>query len=160
MTAPVVRNHTESLLGEEEHLSVPCVGTQRPSVRKRYDRALALVFVVDRRAIFYRNRAHMNFLLKFVRQNCSQFVVLLGRYQHRSAFVLHEEHDEFRRFGFACVPPNDVHIIRALVKGYLQDFDRVQKTAASDQELFDQMTELYPHWVANQSWLMFGFPLS
>jgi hypothetical protein len=24
--------------------------------------------------------------------------------------------------------------------------------------LFNQMTELYPHWVANQSWLMFGFP--
>lgn len=21
-----------------------------------------------------------------------------------------------------------------------------------------RMTELYPHWVANQSWLMFGFP--
>jgi glyoxylase-like metal-dependent hydrolase (beta-lactamase superfamily II) len=43
-------------------------------------------------------------------------------------------------------------------KRYLQDFDRVQKTATSDQELFDQMTKLYPHWVANQSWLMFGFP--
>jgi hypothetical protein len=43
-------------------------------------------------------------------------------------------------------------------KRYLQDFDRVQKSATSDQELFDQMTELYPHWVANQSWLMFGFP--
>jgi glyoxylase-like metal-dependent hydrolase (beta-lactamase superfamily II) len=43
-------------------------------------------------------------------------------------------------------------------KRYLQDFDRLQKTAKSDQELFDQMTELYPHWVANQSWLMFGFP--
>jgi hypothetical protein len=43
-------------------------------------------------------------------------------------------------------------------KRYLQDFDRVQKTATSDQELFDQMTELYPDWVANQSWLMFGFP--
>jgi glyoxylase-like metal-dependent hydrolase (beta-lactamase superfamily II) len=43
-------------------------------------------------------------------------------------------------------------------KRYLQDFDRLQKTAPSDQELFDQMTELYPHWVANQSWLMFGFP--
>ena len=41
---------------------------------------------------------------------------------------------------------------------YLQDFDRLLKTATSDQELFDQMTELYPHWVANQSWLMFGFP--
>ena len=44
-------------------------------------------------------------------------------------------------------------------KRYLQDFDRLQKTATSDQELFDQMTELYPHWVANQSWLMFGFPV-
>jgi glyoxylase-like metal-dependent hydrolase (beta-lactamase superfamily II) len=43
-------------------------------------------------------------------------------------------------------------------KRYLRDFDRLQKTATSDQELFDQMTELYPHWVANQSWLMFGFP--
>ena len=43
-------------------------------------------------------------------------------------------------------------------KRYLQDFDRLQKTAKSEQELFDQMTELYPHWVANQSWLMFGFP--
>jgi glyoxylase-like metal-dependent hydrolase (beta-lactamase superfamily II) len=43
-------------------------------------------------------------------------------------------------------------------KRYLEDFDRLQKTAASDQALFDQMTELYPHWVANQSWLMFGFP--
>ena len=43
-------------------------------------------------------------------------------------------------------------------KRYLEDFDRLQKTAKSDQELFDRMTELYPHWVANQSWLMFGFP--
>jgi glyoxylase-like metal-dependent hydrolase (beta-lactamase superfamily II) len=43
-------------------------------------------------------------------------------------------------------------------KHYLEDFDRLQKTATSDQALFDQMTELYPHWVANQSWLMFGFP--
>jgi glyoxylase-like metal-dependent hydrolase (beta-lactamase superfamily II) len=43
-------------------------------------------------------------------------------------------------------------------KRYLQDFDRVQKTATSDRDLFDQMTALYPDWVANQSWLMFGFP--
>ena len=43
-------------------------------------------------------------------------------------------------------------------KRYLQDFDRLQRIATSDKELFDQMTELYPHWVANQSWLMFGFP--
>jgi glyoxylase-like metal-dependent hydrolase (beta-lactamase superfamily II) len=43
-------------------------------------------------------------------------------------------------------------------KRYLQDFDRLQKTAKSDRELFDEMTALYPDWVANQSWLMFGFP--
>ena len=43
-------------------------------------------------------------------------------------------------------------------KRYLEDFGRLQKTAKSDKELFDQMTELYPHWVANQAWLMFGFP--
>ncbi|MGB7750676.1 MAG: MBL fold metallo-hydrolase [Candidatus Acidiferrales bacterium] len=43
-------------------------------------------------------------------------------------------------------------------KRYLQDFDRLQKTATSDKELFDEMTKLYPRWVANQSWLMFGFP--
>ncbi len=43
-------------------------------------------------------------------------------------------------------------------KRYLLDFDRLQKTATSDEELFNKMTELYPEWVANQSWLMFGFP--
>ena len=43
-------------------------------------------------------------------------------------------------------------------KRYLQDFDRLNQSAASDEELFKQMTELYPDWVANQSWLMFGFP--
>ena len=43
-------------------------------------------------------------------------------------------------------------------KRYLLDFDRLKQTAASDEELFNQMTALYPDWVANQSWLMFGFP--
>ena len=41
-------------------------------------------------------------------------------------------------------------------KRYLLDFDRLQQTAASDEELFNQMTELYLHWAANQSWLMLG----
>jgi glyoxylase-like metal-dependent hydrolase (beta-lactamase superfamily II) len=43
-------------------------------------------------------------------------------------------------------------------KRYLLDFDRLKQTTASDEELFTQMTALYPEWVANQSWLMFGFP--
>ena len=56
---------------------------------------------------------------------------------------------------YARLPPSAIQE----TKRYLQDFDRVQKAiATSDQQLFDQMTELYPHWVANQSWLMFGFP--
>ena len=38
-------------------------------------------------------------------------------YQHRSAFVLHEEHDEFRRFGLASVSPDDVNILRAFIEG-------------------------------------------
>jgi glyoxylase-like metal-dependent hydrolase (beta-lactamase superfamily II) len=43
-------------------------------------------------------------------------------------------------------------------KRYLLDFDRLRQSTASDKELFDHMTRLYPHWAANQSWLMFGFP--
>ena len=43
-------------------------------------------------------------------------------------------------------------------KRYLLDFDRLQQSTTSGEELFSQMAELYPHWVANQSWLMFGFP--
>jgi hypothetical protein len=43
-------------------------------------------------------------------------------------------------------------------KRYLEDFDRLQKIATSDQDLFDQMAALYPDWAASQSWLMFGFP--
>ena len=41
---------------------------------------------------------------------------------------------------------------------YLRDFDRAKNTAKSDQDLFDQMTALYPDWAANQSSLKFGFP--
>jgi hypothetical protein len=38
-------------------------------------------------------------------------------------------------------------------------FGRLTETATSDRELFDKMTGLYPDWVSNQSWLMFGLPL-
>jgi glyoxylase-like metal-dependent hydrolase (beta-lactamase superfamily II) len=44
-------------------------------------------------------------------------------------------------------------------KRYLLDYDRLKQTSMSDEELFNQMTELYPNWVANQSWLMFGLPV-
>jgi glyoxylase-like metal-dependent hydrolase (beta-lactamase superfamily II) len=44
-------------------------------------------------------------------------------------------------------------------KRYLQDFGRLKETTTSEQELFDEMTKLYPDWVSNQWWLMFGLPL-
>ena len=31
-------------------------------------------------------------------------------------------------------------------------------SSSSDEEPFNKMTEVYPHWVASQPWLMFGFP--
>jgi hypothetical protein len=41
-------------------------------------------------------------------------------------------------------------------KQYLSDFGRLKETAGSDEELFDEMTELYSGWVSPQAWLMFG----
>jgi len=43
-------------------------------------------------------------------------------------------------------------------KGYLEDFGRLQQSTTTDEELFNEMTKLYPGWESNQSWLMFGFP--
>ena len=37
-------------------------------------------------------------------------------------------------------------------------FPRRERKLPLILKLFNKMTELYPHWVANQSWLMFGFP--
>src|SRR5246500_2965617 len=55
------------------------------------------------------------FLLKVVAKHVRDLDLLLW-YYYRSAFVLHEEHDEFRRFGLAGVPSNDVNIIRAFIE--------------------------------------------
>ena len=58
MATPVVRDHAEAVLGEEQHLAVPGVGVQRPAVRERDDRALAPVLVVDLGAVLRRDGAH------------------------------------------------------------------------------------------------------
>jgi len=44
----------------------------------------------------------------------------------------------------------------AASKQYLADFGRLKAAAATDQELYDEMTKLYPDWVSHQAWLMFG----
>src|SRR5215472_2263686 len=35
----------------------------------------------------------------------------------RSTLVLDQEHEEFRRIGTACVPVNDMNIVRAFIEG-------------------------------------------
>ena len=41
-------------------------------------------------------------------------------------------------------------------KRYLIDFGRLQESVSGERELYDAMTELYPDWASNQTWLMFG----
>src|ERR1700743_2066140 len=73
MTAPVVCDYAESLLRKEMQLTIPCVGIQWPSMRKRDSRALAPIFVVNRCAVFHRHRAHLTFLLRSTRICSSHF---------------------------------------------------------------------------------------
>src|SRR5262249_9023829 len=49
----------------------------------------------------------------------SRFVIQQSLYWHerRSALVLDQEHQEFRRLGSACIPVNDMNIVRALTEG-------------------------------------------
>ncbi|WP_326596576.1 hypothetical protein [Streptomyces brevispora] len=51
--------------------------------------------------------------------------------------------------------PDGPEIIDA-TKRYLVDFGRVQEETSSDRELYDAMAKLYPDWVSQQAWLMFG----
>jgi hypothetical protein len=41
-------------------------------------------------------------------------------------------------------------------KRYLIDFGRLEESTSGERELYDAMTELYPDWASNQTWLMFG----
>src|SRR5262249_17431430 len=58
MAATVMGDHAEALLSEEQHLAVPSVGAQGPTMGESHDRAFAPVLVVDLRAVLRRNRAH------------------------------------------------------------------------------------------------------
>lgn len=43
---------------------------------------------------------------------------------------------------------------RVFSKRYLMDFGRMQELMYSDEQLYNEMTRLYPDWVSHQSWLM------
>src|SRR5580658_4293866 len=58
VAAPVVRDDSVAVLAEEQHLSVPVVCGERPSVTEHDGLTCAPVFVINLRTIFCRNRWH------------------------------------------------------------------------------------------------------
>ena len=112
-----VRNHAETVLPDEMELAVPGTGIQRPSVRKRHDRTIASVFLIDCRTIFHRNSAHAYLHLEFCGTEMLAVFDLVHWNHYGSAFVFNQEHYEFRRFGLAGVSPDDVNIRGTFVEG-------------------------------------------
>src|SRR6266478_4385201 len=68
MTAAVMRDYAETVLGEEEHLAIPGVRAQWPAMRECHDRPLAPIFVINLRPVSGFDCAHMccSFLFAFV----------------------------------------------------------------------------------------------
>src|SRR5580704_13515918 len=67
MSAPVVGYHAIVVIEEEQHLSVPIIGRQRPTVAEYNRLPFTPVLVVDLRAVFRRDRSHGMFsFLTFV----------------------------------------------------------------------------------------------
>ncbi len=56
MAPPVVRNDAVAMLPEEQHLPIPVIRGQGPTMRKHDRLALSPILVVDLRAVFGRNR--------------------------------------------------------------------------------------------------------
>src|SRR5262245_33023265 len=59
MATTIVSDDAEAMLREKQHLAVPGVGAQRPSMRERDHRTVAPVFVIDRRAVLHCDHAHV-----------------------------------------------------------------------------------------------------
>jgi len=58
MPSPVVRDNAIAVLAEEQHLGVPVIRTERPTVAEDYRLSLSPVLVEDCRAIFGREKYH------------------------------------------------------------------------------------------------------
>ncbi len=58
VTPPVVGDDAKALLHEKQHLRIPRIGVERPSVREGDDGAAAPVLVVNRRAVFGSDGVH------------------------------------------------------------------------------------------------------
>jgi hypothetical protein len=67
MSAPIDTYHAVAVVEEEQHLSVPVIGTERPSVVKNDGLPVSPVFVEDIDTVFGCDRAHLALLLCQVR---------------------------------------------------------------------------------------------
>jgi hypothetical protein len=68
MTAPVVGNDAIAVLEEEQHLSVPIIGRQRPAVAEHDGLPFAPVLVEDLDAVFGGDRTHGGISLAVLRR--------------------------------------------------------------------------------------------
>ena len=59
MAAPVVGYDAIAVLEEEQHLRVPIIGRQRPAVAEHDGLTFAPVLIIDFRAVFGGDRAHI-----------------------------------------------------------------------------------------------------
>ena len=60
MTAPVMRNDAIATLAEEQHLPVPVVRAQRPTVGEDDGLACSPILVIDLRAVLHCKRWHLS----------------------------------------------------------------------------------------------------
>ena len=58
VSTPVVRDHPVAVLQEEQHLGVPVIGRERPTMAEHDRLARAPILVEDLRAVGGRDRAH------------------------------------------------------------------------------------------------------
>src|ERR1700693_324592 len=63
MTAAVMRDDTISVLAEENHLCVPCVRIERPTVREHDRPSRTPIFEINLRSVFRSDHVHMSFSL-------------------------------------------------------------------------------------------------
>src|SRR5262245_58723816 len=139
MPATVMRNDSISVLREKQHLAVPRIRAQRPSVGERDHWARAPFLVIDCCAVTSRDCRHwyppslsrcrllnntnyLSCVLPALRRRLWEqagktLPESLHWHEHRSALVLDQEHEEFCWFGAAGVPTNDMDIVGAFIKG-------------------------------------------
>jgi hypothetical protein len=58
MASPVMRDHTIAVLAEKQHLSIPVVRRERPTVTEHYGLACSPVLVENLGTVFHRDCGH------------------------------------------------------------------------------------------------------